>query len=91
MLPSHQRLGGGHAEDFALIPPLKAGGDIEEWNFPAFPGVSSGSGGGAKFGSGQSALLGDYRPPQAAVQPVASTTRWDTRTLVTRRVWGTGD
>ena len=71
MLPSQQRLGVG-AEDFALIPPLRVGGGIKEWSFPAFPGTSSA---GNKFVNGQSALLGDYRPPQAAVQPVASTTR----------------
>ena len=69
-LPAHQRM--GPAEDFALIPPLKG---VEEWAFPAFPAISGGSGGGAKFSTGQSALLGDFRPPQAAVQPVASTTR----------------
>ena len=73
VLPSQQRLGPG-AEDFALIPPLRVGGGIEEWSFPAFPGASS-NGITAKFGNGQSALLGEYRPPQAAVQPVASTTR----------------
>ena len=70
-LPAHQRM--GPAEDFALIPPLKG---VEEWSFPAFPAISGGSGGGAKFSTGQSALLGDFRPPQAAAQPVASTTRY---------------
>ncbi|GAX74020.1 hypothetical protein CEUSTIGMA_g1470.t1 [Chlamydomonas eustigma] len=75
-LPAQQRMG-GPADDFSLIPPLR-GVDSEAWSFPVFNGGSgggSGSGGGAlKFASGQSALLGDYRPPQSTPQPVASTT-----------------
>ena len=73
VLPAHQRLG-GPTEDFALLPPLRGATDSEEWSFPAFPSSGAGSG-SAKFSSGQSALLGDYRPPQPAAQPVASTTR----------------
>ncbi len=67
MLPAQQRM--GPSEDFALIPPLR--GADEGWGFPAF---GSGGGSGNKFSEGKSALLGDFRPPQATVQLVASTT-----------------
>lgn len=48
-----------------LIPPLRG----DEFGFPPF---SSGGGSGSKFGDGQSALLGDYRPAVQA-QPASTT------------------